>query len=127
MTAPTAAIVIRVPTPILPLASRFKVLGTKVHAPSANAIPLRVVTAHSGLSLRPRKEPGDQEDPGGSGEAQLADLPQPFRLVLLQLAVVVSGFVVAAAAGVRHGAGSFVFVVVGVVSVSVSVWMWSGP
>ena len=30
ITAPTAAMVISVPTPILPLASRFRVVGTKV-------------------------------------------------------------------------------------------------
>ena len=62
-----------------------------------------------------RRRQRQQEGPGCSGEPQLADFPEPFGLVLLGLAVVVSGFVVAATAGVRHGATSSV--VVGMVSV----------
>ena len=66
------------------------------------------------------EEPREQEHAGGRGEAQLADLPQPFGLVLFQPVAarfVAAGFVVAAAAGVAHRARSL-SVVASVVSVS---------
>ena len=57
MTAPTAAIVISVPTPILPFPSRFNVPGTNVHAPNASAIEFRPVT------IDPERTGGQLWDP----------------------------------------------------------------
>ena len=49
-----------------------------------------------------RNEAGQQEESGGRGEPQFADLPQPFGLALVHLALVVAGLVVAAAARRTH-------------------------
>ena len=61
--AAAAAIVISVPTPILPFASRFKVLGTNVQAPSANAMAYRPVTTDPEASLRSAVKPAIRKRP----------------------------------------------------------------
>ena len=53
MTAPTAAIVISVPTPILPWASRRRVEGTNVHAPTTNATACRTNSTGAAPSAQP--------------------------------------------------------------------------
>src|SRR5699024_3186078 len=56
-TAPTAAIVISVPTPILPLARLRSVEGTNVHPATASAAALSTRPARSGALAHPAPYP----------------------------------------------------------------------
>ena len=80
MTAPTAATVINVPTPILPRRSLIRVPGTKLDAPTASAAAVDTAPAVD-EPARLAMNPNTRRAPA-SCRPELSDVSEPFGLAV---------------------------------------------